>query len=402
MYTIQQIKEDKSIIKSYKCKDIVPLTCNHCTVTYHKSKSDIIRMASPSRLKNKNDIIHNFCSKICQSDFFNSTVEISCHNCNKQVTKYLSKIKKSKNVFCSQSCAAKHTNKTRIRIKKQKPISVKTKLTKIKPAKIVDDNIVPARFTGIIKLCKKILNLPENHIVTKNNEVMLKQIIHDHLFIDLMSPNDINIKYNLNYKGFGVFISKCLGIKTRNLSEALKNYCHVNGRIISDEKVIYRNKCNFNFDPFQYSFIPNLDLIKNLGMYHPIQNPNGATRDHMVSIEYGWRNSVDPSIISHPANCQILTNIENVTKNDSCCLTLEELILRIEDINNGKTPNLFKFKIKKLPKSEEHKKKLADANKGSRKITNGIITKSIKEGYPIPEGFWYGMAPRKIIEEFPQ
>lgn len=44
----------------------------------------------------------------------------------------------------------------------------------------------------------------------------------------------------------------------------------------------------------------------------------------------GYKNNVDPFIISHPANCRLVRHNDNVSKGSKSLLTLEELIQKIE------------------------------------------------------------------------
>ena len=61
-------------------------------------------------------------------------------------------------------------------------------------------------------------------------------------------------------------------------------------------------------------------------------------RDHLVSVKYGFINNIDPKIISHPANCQLLKHTNNSIKKDKSDLTLTELLNKIEkwEIKFGK------------------------------------------------------------------
>jgi len=52
-------------------------------------------------------------------------------------------------------------------------------------------------------------------------------------------------------------------------------------------------------------------------------NLKGISRDHMYSVSQGFQNNVDPTIISHPANCQLLIHTENQSKGDKSKITLE-------------------------------------------------------------------------------
>ena len=61
---------------------------------------------------------------------------------------------------------------------------------------------------------------------------------------------------------------------------------------------------------------------------------NGVSRDHIISINYGFKNNILPEIISHPANCQLLRHNENISKGKKCDLILEQLINKIKEWNH--------------------------------------------------------------------
>jgi hypothetical protein len=61
-----------------------------------------------------------YCSKECNYNAKNIRKEYNCKQCGTVVLKSPSEISATGNVFCSSSCAAKHTNAHRIRIKKFK------------------------------------------------------------------------------------------------------------------------------------------------------------------------------------------------------------------------------------------------------------------------------------------
>lgn len=50
----------------------------------------------------------------------------------------------------------------------------------------------------------------------------------------------------------------------------------------------------------------------------------------MYSIMEGFRNNIDPHLISHPANCKLLKHEDNVSKHDRCSISLNELKSRIQ------------------------------------------------------------------------
>ncbi len=67
------------------------------------------------------------------------------------------------------------------------------------------------------------------------------------------------------------------------------------------------------------------------GIYHPITNPGGVSRDHMVSRNYGWEHDIPIEVIKHPANCELTMHHDNVIKSANCSITIEELYERIEN-----------------------------------------------------------------------
>jgi len=120
----------------------------------------------------------------------------------------------------------------------------------------------------------------------------------------------------------------------------------------------------------------------------------------MLSVEYGWRNKIDPRIISHPANCQFIGNIDNIKKGSGSCLSLKLLKQRI---NNWKKQNydlVYLTNHKKLPKTFEHKLKLSQKIKLIAKttvlITNGIENRRILRTDSIPKGYRQGFSRRNL------
>lgn len=98
----------------------------------------------------------------------------------------------------------------------------------------------------------------------------------------------------------------------------------------------YREACKFKFSLKQFPDEFDFDLVRKYGWYKAKNhgdNQNGVNRDHMYSVMDGFVNHVDPKIISHPANCQLLLHSANVSKKDKSSITLEELLNRIDRWN---------------------------------------------------------------------
>lgn len=53
--------------------------------------------------------------------------------------------------------------------------------------------------------------------------------------------------------------------------------------------------------------------------------------DHKISITYGFINNIDPSIIGHKCNLEILYYKDNLIKGTKCSLSLDELLNRIKE-----------------------------------------------------------------------
>lgn len=120
----------------------------------------------------------------------------------------------------------------------------------------------------------------------------------------------------------------------RSASEGLKLYYKRN-RSVSRSKGIkrYRQLCEFKFNVFDYPDKFRLGLIEEYGWYKASNrgdNPEGVSRDHMVSVSYGFENGILPFYISHPANCRLMQHSANNIKNTSCSISFEELLDKIE------------------------------------------------------------------------
>ncbi len=98
--------------------------------------------------------------------------------------------------------------------------------------------------------------------------------------------------------------------------------------------LLYRQQANFDFNIADYPDKFNLILVEQNGWYSPSNKGNnllGVPRDHMLSVKDGFLLGVDPQIIKHPANCQLVLHKENQRKNRKSSITLEELLTRIKN-----------------------------------------------------------------------
>lgn len=100
---------------------------------------------------------------------------------------------------------------------------------------------------------------------------------------------------------------------------------------------IYKNNCKFKFAIYDFPNEFDIELIKEHGWYSAVNRGNnllGVSRDHMISIKYGYENNIDSGIISHPANCKLMVHNQNVSKHKKCSISLDELLLKIKSWND--------------------------------------------------------------------
>lgn len=315
-----------------------------------------------------------------------------CQHCQQPI------LSKNAKKFCSQSCSASFTNSlrslsdsTKNKISKKvadyylnnpKPKKIKQKPTK----KFIKYHTINKKF---IKTAELIIGYePQNDSDIDDFYSLIKSLY----FIDNLSPQQINDRYSLGYKNFASFIKSTMKIDLKTISQSINNFYIQTGQSISDDKIIYKNKCKFKFDPYQYPNLPGYDLLIKYGMFHSTNNPSGVCRDHMYSKEAGYNNNIDPKLLAHPANCHFMFNSDNAIKNTSCSISIEELLKRIDDFNHNK-PISFKNSSthKQQPKSNTHKQKLSNANKGKRGYTNGMINKWVNPNETPPLNFWPGI-----------
>lgn len=99
----------------------------------------------------------------------------------------------------------------------------------------------------------------------------------------------------------------------------------------------YRQLCKFKFSVKNYPNEFDLKLIEQYGWYQATNrgnNLNGISRDHIISVQFGFKNNIDPKIMSHPANCKLMRHVKNQKKNTNSEITLEELKQKIKVWND--------------------------------------------------------------------
>ena len=112
-----------------------------------------------------------------------------------------------------------------------------------------------------------------------------------------------------------------------------------------ENKKLYSYQARFTFSINKYPlwFADASLLINQYGWYSAANRGNnlsGCSRDHLYSVADGFKNKIDPNLLSHPANCKIVPHRQNQNKHKNSSITLDELKDRINKFEQqyGKIP----------------------------------------------------------------
>lgn len=95
----------------------------------------------------------------------------------------------------------------------------------------------------------------------------------------------------------------------------------------------YKSKCSFSFNVYNFPEEFDLSLIDEFGWYSASNkggNLDGVSRDHKISVKFGFEHQIDTNIISHPANCELMRHSRNQKKKTGSSISVKELIKLIE------------------------------------------------------------------------
>jgi hypothetical protein len=186
-----------------------------------------------------------------------------------------------------------------------------------------DENLYPQCKYSVIKHTSKFLNKNPKEI-TYDDVEKLRNFIRIKYEEENKTSSEIRDLLGSDTKLFANFMSLGLETKLKTCKETIQIYLNKTKRTKSLEKTIYKRMCNFYINKEDSQKIYGKELLKKY-------NSSELHRDHMYSIYDGWVNQIDPAIIKHPANCQIMLGKENMKKNYKSSITLDELLKRIEE-----------------------------------------------------------------------
>lgn len=242
---------------------------------------------------------------------------------------------KGKNVYCCLSCRNIYVNKyLRNYDKYSNTIKEKNNLKEIEYLK--SPNICKCGETiPYIKKRNKYCNNSCKAKFTNNNKdyslfaYKIKEGVHKYLI-------DNNIKEKGKIGKCEVICKRCENIFIANRYDV--KFCSSDCRTSYRRKdmdafKIYKSDTNFKFNLADYPDEFDFSLIEKYGWYSPTNKKNnlsGVSRDHMLSVREGFDQGIDPKLLAHPANCELMIHNDNVSKHKSSSITLDELLQRIE------------------------------------------------------------------------
>lgn len=258
--------------KNIECLNIVKDNRTYCSLTCRNIYVN----------KYLRDYTKNSKSLSRKSDYLN---DVFCKECKKNLP-----YEKRRNSFCSSNCSAIFSNKNRVGIKYDLSDSGRESLV-----------LSALKTNGINKEQRD--NIVEDYYKNPKKCEYCNSII----------------KYeNRNKKKKFCSVDCKNDFARRNMSEFQK----------------YKRECMFRFNLSDYPEEFNFNLIKEFGWYKPTNRGNnldGVSRDHIYSVRDGFDNDVDPSLISHPANCKLILQRQNSSKYKRSDITIVELKEKIKN-----------------------------------------------------------------------
>ena len=194
-----------------------------------------------------------------------------CVECNNTLSTI--QIKKNRK-FCSRSCSALHNNSNRVGTK---------------------------------------LKLETIHKLQKSESPHRKLME----FKDSISGDYTKIYYN-----------ECKVCSKISPYKSYRKYCKEHESLLKRKREQYK----FKFNVYDYPDLFNLDLLNEKGFYSPNDqwDKEGLSRDHKVSIAEAIENDYDPYYITHPLNCNLISQRDNAKKHSNSSISYRELVSLVD------------------------------------------------------------------------
>lgn len=148
-----------------------------------------------------------------------------------------------------------------------------------------------------------------------------------------------------------VYFITCKGCQATISNRSCRQvYCSTCKKI---DKVRYKRESSFRLNKRDHPELFDSELISEYGWFvssGPKKNRKGVSWDHLYPLHLGFENAVEPSIMRHPANAELVPHDENLRRyhRERSMISYEDLIDRIRRWDSGDR-TLEKFYSKKNP-----------------------------------------------------
>lgn len=247
-----------------------------------------------------------YCSKECRGKEKNTQLQFECGYCKNPVFKTSFRHSQSRSgiVFCNREC-------------KDKASRIENGITEVWP-----------KHFGT--------STPE-----KKQLAWKKYYYENKVFLKSQKLKINNISEDFSY----VYFSDCKKCK-KPFTKKHSSTCYCTSCTL-EYTTIYRKACKFNLNNRDHAHLYNSDLIKKYGFYAPKNstkpNLNGLSWDHLFRIEEGFKLSIPPEIMNHPANAELIPHSINQKRRKSM-ISYDELLLRIQEYDKGNLNLNYFFK----------------------------------------------------------
>lgn len=191
--------------------------------------------------------------------------------------------------------------------------------------------------TKVIETCRHALGKPFAFgSITKSDLILVQNICHKLMYQYNWNPVQVCSDFLGMAFPYLQFIPNCLKVKLKTPGEGVRSYHKKKGTYRNMEsKKKYKMECDFHMNFELHSLLANFTDVNIKKWYNQKSGYKNeySTRDHMISKEHGYWFNIDTYLMSHPANCLLMKQKDNSSKNDRCSITLNELIERVEFFN---------------------------------------------------------------------
>lgn len=187
--------------------------------------------------------------------------------------------------------------------------------------------------------CNSSCSAKYNNITRKHSENTKQQISRTlklkYKQIQYSTARIEAVKNNIPYSK--LYYNKCRHCDALTILNTKQKYCKQCANNYSDGlRYIY----SFRFNVYEYpnlfdlNYINTVGWFSNGGKYGTKQlNKSGLSKDHKISVHDAIINAYDPYYITHPLNCDIIPQLDNMKKHTTSSISYNELIIQVNEYN---------------------------------------------------------------------